>query len=364
MTKKRPGGNRKTRGGRVTPKGSGGRSSLARSSTAILDRVSDGVRGRPGPGQLPPGIPARTGITSRRIGDPIEPGLVSAQREVPASIDRPSYADRPDGSPPRYKGSNVRKPDEVQRMRVACAMAAQLLIEIGEQIQPGVTTEQLDEFAHQRCIQMEAYPSPLNYKGFPKATCTSVNEVIYHGIPDSRPLQDGDVVNVDVTVYVDGVHGDTDAMFAVGDIDSDSLRLCRVAREAMYAGIEAVRPGVPINVIGKAIQSLAHRNGIGVVEEFIGHGIGTAFHTSLQIPHYFVPSATTTIEEGMTFTIEPMLTLGSPRLHLWNDGWTAATNDGSRSAQYEHTVLVTSGGAEILTRTSDGRCAADAFPVD
>ncbi|MBI2703808.1 MAG: type I methionyl aminopeptidase [Actinobacteria bacterium] len=351
MKKNRGPGGRKSGGGRVTPKG--GSSSSGR-ATATLDR---------GHG-LPHGIPARTSVTSRRIGARVERGLVSARRELPATIDRPPYADKADGMPPAFKGPNTRTADEIERMRVAGDLAAQLLLRVGNEVRPGVTTDHLDEVAHDECIRLGVYPSPLNYKGFPKAICTSVNEVICHGIPDSRVLKDGDIVNVDVTVYANGVHGDTDAMFLVGDVDKDSRRLCRVTRESMYRAIEAVRPGEPINVIGKAIQQHAHRNGIGVVDEFVGHGIGPAFHTSLQIPHYYVPAATTVIEEGMTFTIEPMLTLGSPRLHLWDDAWTAVTNDGSRSAQYEHTILVTADGAEILTATSDGRCAADVFAID
>lgn len=355
MTKKGPGGGRRG-GGRVTPKGT---HSKRRAATSGGVATIEHTRSR----ALPPGIPARTSVTSRRIGKPVTPGTVSARRHVPASTDRPAYAEDPDGNPKPFDGSNLRTRDEIERMRVACELAARLLLHVGEAVEPGVTTDHLDAVAHEECVRLGAYPSPLNYKGFPKAICTSVNEVICHGIPDSRVLLDGDIVNVDVTVFVNGVHGDTDAMFMVGAVDKDSRRLCRVTHEAMLRGIEAVRPGRPINVIGKAIQQHAHQNGIGVVEEFIGHGIGPAFHTSLQIPHYYVPAATTVIEEGMTFTVEPMLTLGSPRLHLWDDEWTAVTNDGSRSAQYEHTVLVTSDGAEILTRTSDGRCAAEVFLI-
>ena len=255
----------------------------------------------------------------------------------------------------------MRTDDEIARMRVAGDLAAQVLLHVGEAVAPGITTDELDAIAHDECIRLGVYPSPLNYKHYPKSICTSVNEVICHGIPDSRPLADGDILNIDVTVYADGVHGDTDAMFLAGDADPDSRRLCKVTREAMYKGIEAVRPGKPVNVIGKAIQQHAKRHGIGVVREFIGHGIGTVFHSTLQIPHYYEPTATTVIEEGMTFTIEPMLTLGSPALHLWDDGWTALTNDGSRSAQFEHTILVHPDGAEILTVTADGRCAADRF---
>jgi methionyl aminopeptidase len=332
----------------VTPKGTaaGGRSA---GTTLVRERPAD--------------IPTRTKVSSGRIGEPVEPGLVSAIRDVPPEIERPPYANRPDGMPGKFKGSDVRTPDEIERMRVAGDVAAQVLLTVGEAVEPGITTDQLDAVAHDECIRLGAYPSPLRYKGYPKSICTSVNEVICHGIPDSRVLLDGDIVNVDVTVYIDGVHGDTDAMFLVGDVDAESRRLCRVTREAMMKGIEAVRPGEPLNVIGRAIQQHAHRNGIGVVKEFIGHGIGTIFHSPLQIPHYYEPRATTVIEEGMTFTIEPMLTLGSPALHLWDDDWTASTNDGSRAAQYEHTLLVKADGAEILTVTADGRCAHDVFAI-
>jgi methionyl aminopeptidase len=334
----------------VTPKGTSP-SERRGSSAATL------VRDRPAD------IPTRTKVSSGRIGEPVVAGLVSARREVPSGIERPPYANRPDGMPGRFKGSNIRTADEVARMRIAGDIAAQVLVKVGEAVTPGITTDQLDAIAHDESIRLGSYPSPLGYKGYPKSICTSVNEVICHGIPDSRVLLDGDILNIDVTVFINGVHGDTDAMFCVGDVDPESRRLCKVTREAMYKGIEAVRPGLPLNVIGKAIQQHAHRNGIGVVREFIGHGIGTTFHTPLQIPHYYEPNATTIIEEGMTFTIEPMLTLGSPALHLWDDDWTASTNDGSRSAQYEHTLLVTADGTEILTLTSDGRCAHDVFAI-
>ncbi|HEY8544938.1 MAG TPA: type I methionyl aminopeptidase, partial [Acidimicrobiales bacterium] len=194
-----------------------------------------------------------------------------------------------------------------------------------------------------------AYPSPLNYGGFPKSLCTSVNEVICHGIPDDRALRDGDIVNLDVTIYLDGVHGDTNATYPVGRIDEASARLIRVTRECLERGIEAVKPGRPINVIGKAIQTHAEEHGYGVVRAFVGHGIAEQFHTDLQIPHYYDQRATTIIEPGMTFTIEPMITMGAWQHQMWDDGWTAVTVDRRRTAQFEHTLLVTDDGVEILT---------------
>jgi methionyl aminopeptidase len=246
-------------------------------------------------------------------------------------------------------------------MRVAGALAAEVLIEVGRAVEPGITTDRLDAIGHAATIAQGAYPSPLNYRGFPKSLCTSVNEVICHGIPDSRKLDDGDIVNVDITVYIGGVHGDTNATVLVGDVDRESRRLVDETRTCLMKGIEAVRPGEPVNVIGRAIQTHAERHGLGVVREFIGHGIGEQFHSGLQIPHYYEPSATTVIEAGMTFTIEPMITLGDPSLYLWDDDWTAVTRDGSRSAQFEHTLVVRADGAEILTVTPDGTSAAELF---
>jgi methionyl aminopeptidase len=251
----------------------------------------------------------------------------------------------------------------IERMRVAGRLAAEVLIEVGAAVRPGITTDELDEIAHDAAIRRDSYPSPLNYRGFPKSLCTSVNEVICHGIPDSRALSDGDIVNLDVTVYHDGVHGDTNATFLVGQVDDDSRRLVRETRAAMYAGIAAVRPGGRVHDIGRAIEDHATAHGLGVVREFIGHGIGEQFHGGLQILHYYDPRAETVIEPGMTFTIEPMITLGSPTLRIWDDGWTAVTVDGSRSAQFEHTLVVTESGAEILTVTADGTCAADEVDV-
>jgi methionyl aminopeptidase len=282
----------------------------------------------------------------------IQPGRVTPMRTVPPHIGRPPYADT--GEPPaRTNGSGVQTPETIERMRTSGRIAADVLQLVATHVRPGITTEELDVIAHDACIERGAYPSPLNYHGYPKAICTSVNEVICHGIPDDRRLQDGDIVNLDVTAYIGGVHGDTNATYEVGtNVDGESRRLIRVTRECLERAIEAVEPGRPFNVIGKAIQEHAESHGFGVVRAFIGHGIGEQFHTDLQILHYFEPRFTRPIEEGMTFTIEPMITIGDHRHRLWEDGWTAVTADYKRTAQFEHTLLVTSDGVEILTLPS------------
>jgi len=245
----------------------------------------------------------------------------------------------------------VKSPEVIARMRVAGHIAAEVLRATGEAVRVGITTDELDAICHAATLERGAYPSPLNYHSYPKSVCTSVNEVICHGIPDSRPLADGDIVNIDVTVYVDGVHGDTNATFAVGNVDAESRRLITVTRECLEAGVAAVAPGHKINDIGRAIQRHADAAGLGVVRAYCGHGIGEVFHSAPQIPHYYEPSAATIIEPGMTFTIEPMITLGTWRHVAWDDGWTAVTADGRRTAQFEHTLVVTGDGAEVLTRS-------------
>jgi methionyl aminopeptidase len=284
--------------------------------------------------------------------EPVRPGTLSPAREVPASIGRPPYADTGVSVP--WSEPLVRPPEVIARLRRAGRAAADVLETVGALVRPGITTDELDARAHEGCIARGGYPSPLNYNGFPKSLCTSVNEVICHGIPDSRRLVDGDIVNLDVTIYLDGVHGDTNATFLVGTVDGESRRLVQVTRECMYRGIGAVRVGRPISDIGAAIEAHAHDHGYGVVQAFVGHGVAEQFHTEPQVPHHYVASATTVMQPGMTFTIEPMITLGSYRARVWDDGWTAVTIDRRRTAQFEHTLLVTDDGAEILTTTGAG----------
>jgi methionyl aminopeptidase len=240
------------------------------------------------------------------------------------------------------------------RMRVAGRAAREVLLELGAAVRPGITTDELDRICHEACIARGGYPSPLHYKGFPKSLCTSVNEIICHGIPDDRVLLDGDIVNCDVTIYLHGVHGDCNATFLVGDVDERGRELVTVTREAMWKGIEAVHPGGHIYDIGRAIQTHAEAHDFGVVRAFVGHGIGEEFHTTPSVPHVYDPHADTEIVPGMTFTIEPMITEGSFELgRVWADGWTAPTRDLSRTAQFENTLLVTPTGVEVLTRLPD-----------
>ncbi len=277
----------------------------------------------------------------------IKPYPISARRPVPASIVRPPYVDRRVRE--RYDGSHVQSAETIEKMRVAGRIAHLAMLEAAQAIAPGVTTDTLDAIAHDFMCDHGAYPSTLGYQEFPKAICTSVNEVICHGIPDARPLEEGDLVKIDVTAYIDGVHGDNCGTFFCGEPDAESRLLSERTKEALERGIRAVRPGREINVIGRVIESYAKRFGYGVVREYTGHGVHSVFHSGLVIPHYDEQAFDTVMEVGMTFTIEPMLTLGSASSHVWDDGWTVVTNDGSRCAQWEHSLVVTPEGAEILT---------------
>ena len=277
----------------------------------------------------------------------IKPYAISARRAVPAGIVRPTYVDRP--APERYTGSHVQTPETIENMRVSGRIAHNAMLEAAKAIAPGVTTDELDAVAHEYMCDHGAYPSALGYRGFPKAICTSVNEVICHGIPDARPLEDGDLVKIDVTAYKNGVHGDNCATFYVGEVAQEARLLCERTREAMYRGIKAVKPGRPLSVIGRVIEAYARRFGYGVVREYTGHGVHTAFHSGLIVLHYDEPMNDTIMVPGMTFTVEPMLTLGSPRTTQWDDGWTVLTKDRSRCAQFEHSLVVTETGAELLT---------------
>ena len=278
---------------------------------------------------------------------PVEPYPLSPRRPVPASIPRPAYVDK--RGPEVVRGSDIQTPETIALMREAGRIAHRAILEGAALAAPGVTTDAIDARVHEYICDNGGYPSTLGYRGFPKSCCTSVNEVICHGIPDARPLEDGDLLKIDVTVYKNGVHGDTCMTFGVGELDQASADLMERTREAMDRGIKAVRPGRQINVIGRVIEAYAGRFGYGVVRDYTGHGVGPAFHSGLVILHYDHPGATTVMEEGMTFTIEPMLTLGDYHARVWRDGWTVVTTDGSRCAQWEHTLVVTADGAEVLT---------------
>ncbi len=276
----------------------------------------------------------------------LHPGRISPQRQVPAGIARPEYVGR---KYPRTGEPDVKDPETIGRMRVAGRLAAQALAEVGRRVAPGVTTDELDRVGHEFLVDHGAYPSTLGYRGYPKSLCTSLNEVICHGIPDDTVIADGDIVNVDITAYINGVHGDTNATFLAGEVDGESRLLVERTHEAMMRGIRAAAPGRPLNAIGRVIESYARRFGYGVVRDFTGHGIGTTFHSGLIVPHFDDPAVNVVMEEGMTFTIEPMLTLGTIAYDVWDDGWTAVTRDHKRTAQFEHTLLVTANGYEILT---------------
>ena len=278
---------------------------------------------------------------------PLVAGTLSPTRRVPASIPRPEYVGKK--MPSRYTGPDAQTPETIEKMRIAGRIAAQALAEVGRAVEPGVTTDELDRIGHEFLCDHGAYPSTLGYRGYPKSLCTSINEVICHGIPDSTVLKDGDIVNIDITGFINGVHGDTNATFEVGEVDETAHLLVERTRESLDRAIKAVRPGRQINVIGRVIEAYAARFGYGVVRLFTGHGISTAFHSGLIIPHYDDPRSTQEMTPGMTFTIEPMLTLGTIEHRMWSDGWTAVTMDGKLTAQFEHTLVVTETGAEILT---------------
>lgn len=277
----------------------------------------------------------------------IKPYPISPRRAVPASIARPHYVDRP--APDPYTGSHVQSAETIELMRESSRIAAGALYEAARAIAPGVTTDELDAVAHAYLLDHGAYPSALSYRGFPKSICTSVNEVICHGIPDARPLEEGDLVKIDVTAFKNGVHGDNCGTFGCGELDEDSRLLLERTKTALERAIRAVKPGRQTNVIGRVIEAYARRFGYGVVREYTGHGVHSAFHSGLVILHYDNATYHDVMEPGMTFTIEPMLTLGNPASHVWDDDWTVVTNDGSRCAQWEHTLVVTDDGAEVLT---------------
>ena len=276
------------------------------------------------------------------------PGVVTKQLDVPAAIMRPEYVGK--NSPSEWTGGHVKNPEQVEKIRAAGKLAAQAIELAGSQITPGMSTDELDVIVHEFLVSNGAYPSTLGYRGFPKSCCTSVNEIICHGIPDDLEIREGDIVNLDVTAYLDGFHGDSNKTFKVGQVSEEVSLLVDRTKEALDRAIASVMPGRAINVIGRTIESFAKRFNYGVVRDFTGHGIGEAFHSGLVIPHYdAAPHYSNIMEVGMVFTIEPMLTLGTHEWDMWADGWTVATRDKSITAQFEHTLVVTESGAEILT---------------
>lgn len=276
------------------------------------------------------------------------PGRISPPRSVPSQIARPEYVGK--HAPARFTGSDVYDADGIARIRESGRIAADAIALVGENVRPGITTDELDAIGHDYLVANGAYPSTLGYRGFPKSICSSINEVICHGIPDDTVLDDGDIINIDITAFTNGVHGDSNQTFLVGTPGQDVVDLVDRTRESLARGIKAVAPGREVNVIGRAIESYAKRFDYGVVRDFTGHGVGTAFHSGLIIPHYdSAPNYATEIELGMVFTIEPMLTLGSIQWEMWADDWTVVTRDRSITAQFEHTLVVTERGAEILT---------------
>lgn len=275
-------------------------------------------------------------------------GKLSPTRLVPSNIVRPEYVGK--SSPAKFTGSDVKTPEQIEKIRVAGRIAAQAIRLVGEACKPGVTTDELDRIGHEFVVSQGAYPSTLGYRGFPKSLCSSINEVICHGIPDDTVLRDGDIINIDITAFKDGFHGDSNVTFLVGDVDPEVQLLVERTHEAMMRGINAALPGRSVNIIGRAIETYAKRFDYGVVRDFTGHGVGEAFHSGLVIPHYdSAPQFDDEIKVGMVFTIEPMLTLGTHEWDMWPDDWTVVTKDRSITAQFEHTIVITEDGPEILT---------------
>jgi methionyl aminopeptidase len=256
----------------------------------------------------------------------------------------------------------IKKEAQIIELRRAARLAAETLERTAEILKPGITTDDINDFVHAYTVERGAIPAPLNYRGFPKSVCTSVNEVVCHGIPGPRRLKGGDIINVDVTSILDGWHGDVSATFFIGEPSNEARHLVEVTRRAIQLGIDAVRPGARVGDIGAAIQVYAENKGCSVVRDFVGHGIGLGFHEPPQIPHFGIAGRGQRLKQGMTFTIEPMINLGDWQLHTLNDGWTAITDDGKLSAQFEHTILVTDDGAEILTAFKAPLVNSEIFP--
>ncbi|MCT1683573.1 type I methionyl aminopeptidase [Corynebacterium appendicis] len=278
----------------------------------------------------------------------LTPGKPTPIRTVPDSIERPEYAWKDEVQ------ENVGEPviqtaETIEKMREASRIAANALEAAGAAVAPGVTTDEIDRIAHKYMLDHGAYPSTLGYRGFEKSCCTSLNEIVCHGIPDTTVIKDGDICNIDVTAYKNGVHGDTNATFLAGDVSEEHRLLVERTKEATMRGIRAAKPGRQINVIGRVIESYAKRFGYNVVTDFTGHGVGTTFHNGLVVLHYDSDAYTDVLEPGMTLTIEPMINLGGLEYDIWDDGWTVQNRDGEYTAQFEHTIVITNDGNEILT---------------
>jgi methionyl aminopeptidase len=274
------------------------------------------------------------------------PGRLSPLRSVPASIAKPEYVGKP--APAPHEGGDVYDTQTIQRIRKASKLAAQALELVLSSAKAGMTTDELDQIGHDFLVSQGAYPSTLGYRGYPKSLCSSLNEVVCHGIPDDTVLEEGDLINIDISAYLDGVHGDTNGTVVIGSNPEAELLVERT-HEAMMRGIKAALPSRQVNIIGRAIESYAKRFNYGVVRDFTGHGVGTSFHSGLIIPHYDDPGYDTEIVPGMVFTVEPMITTGGIEWDLWQDDWTVTTKDKSLTAQFEHTILITEDGPEILT---------------
>ncbi|MDN5799272.1 MAG: type I methionyl aminopeptidase [Corynebacterium casei] len=278
----------------------------------------------------------------------LKPGKPTPVRKVPDHIERPEYVWK-DTVQEAMGEPFVQTPETIEAMREASKIAANALKEAGAAVAPGVTTDEVDRVAHEYMCDHGAYPSTLGYLGFTKSSCVSLNEIICHGIPDSTVIQDGDIVNIDVTAYKNGVHGDTNATFLAGNVSDEHRLLVERTKESMMRGIKAAKPGREVNVIGRVIESYANRFGYNVVRDFTGHGVGPTFHNGLIVLHYDSTAYRNVLEPGMTLTIEPMLNLGSLEYDIWSDDWTVQNRDGKFTAQFEHTIVITEDGNEILT---------------
>jgi methionyl aminopeptidase len=288
----------------------------------------------------------------------LRPGKVSPRRIIPPNVVRPDYADT--GIPiSEIKSRNSHtaealNPEEIEAMRAVSKIGREVLDMAGAAVKVGITTDEIDRIVHEATIARNAYPSPLNYKEFPKSCCTSVNEVICHGIPDSRPLDNGDIVNVDISVYYNGFHTDLNETFLVGDVDEAGKLLVQTTYEALEAAIAIVKPGAMYREVGEVISRVVKKKGFSVVKAYCGHGVGKLFHCAPSVPHYAKNKAVGVMKPGHVFTIEPMINEGAWNDETWPDNWTSVTLDGKRSAQFEHTLLVTETGCDVLTRRTKG----------